>query len=74
MENKSNFAENLFTLLDFVSNVDDIIETVTIHYSGYMVINFDHNTSKDEIENHLKEYGITDFELSYDNRQVFIYK
>jgi len=73
MENKTIFAESLFTLRDFVSDVDDIIENISIHYSGFVVINFDPNASKDNIQLRLKEYGITEFEFSNDNRQIFIY-
>jgi len=74
MENQTFFAENLFTLQDFVSNVDDMIESISIHYSGYIVIIFDPNAPKDNIQQRLKEYGINEFEFSNDNRQVFIYK
>jgi len=73
MENKAIFAENLFALLNFVSNVDDLIETVSIHYSGFISILFCPSASKDQIQNRLNEYGITEFEFSNDNRQVFIY-
>ena len=74
MENKTFFAERLFTLRDFVSDVDDMIESISIHYSGYIVISFDPNASKDNIQLRLKEYGITEFEFASDNRQVFVYK
>ena len=77
MENLSNnhlFAESLFALRNFVADVDDMIETISIHYSGFVVIYFDPNASKEIIQNRLKEYGITDFEFSNDYRQVFIYK
>jgi len=74
MENKNLFAESLFAVRNFVSDVDDMIESITIHYSGFIAIYFDPNVSKDNIQNCLKEYGITDFEFSHDDRQVFIYK
>ena len=74
MDNKTIFAENLFALRNYISEVDDIIETVSIHYSGYIVLTFDPNASKDNIQNRLKEYGITEFEFSNDDRQIFIYK
>jgi len=74
MNNKAIFAENLFILRDFVSDVDDMIESISIHYSGFVAITFDPNASKDNIQRRLEEYGITDFEFSNDCRQVFIYK
>jgi hypothetical protein len=74
MNNKTLFADSLFALRNFVSDVDDMIETVSIHYSGFIVIYFDPNASKETIQTRLKDYGITDFEFSNDNRQVFIYK
>ena len=73
-DSKTLFSESLFTLRNFVSDVDDMIESISIHYSGFIVIYFDPNTSKESIRNRLKDYGINDFEFSTDNRQVFIYK
>ena len=75
MENNNlPFADSLFALRNFVSDVDDMIESISIHYSGFIVIYFDPNASKESIRNRLKDYGITGFEFSTDNRQVFIYK
>jgi len=74
MDHQTVFAESLFTLLNFVSDVDDMIESISIHYSGFVVISFDPNASKDNILLRLKKYGITEFEFSNDNRQIFIYK
>jgi len=74
MNNKTIFAENLFSLRNFVSDVDDMIESISIHYSGFIAITFDPNASKESIQCRLDEYGITDFEFSNDCRQIFIYK
>lgn len=74
MDNKTIFAQNLFALRNFVSEVDDIIESISIHYSGFIVITFDPNASKDNIQSRLLEYGITEYEFSNDNRQVFIHQ
>ena len=74
LSNKTLFADSLFALRNFVADVDDMIETISIHYSGFIVIYFDPNASKETIRNRLKDFGITDFEFSNDNRQVFIYK
>jgi len=74
MNDKTFFAENLFTLRDFVSDVDDMIESISIHYSGFIAITFDPNASKDSIRCRLEKYGITDFDFSNDCRQIFIYK
>jgi len=74
MDNKTIFAQNLFALRNFVSEVDDIIESISIHYSGFIVITFDPNASKDDIQSRLLEYGITEYEFSNDNRQVFIHQ
>ena len=74
MDNQTVFAESLFSLRDFVSDTDDMIESISIHYSGFVVISFDPNASKENIQLRLKEYGITEFEFSNDNRQIFIYR
>ena len=68
------FADSLFALRNFVCDVDDMIESISIHYSGFIVIYFDPNASRESIGSRLKYYGITDFEFSPDSRQVFIYK
>jgi len=74
MDNKKIFAESLFVLQNFVSDVDDIIESISIHYSGFICITFCPNASKENIQSRLLEYGITEFEFSLGDRQVFIYK
>ena len=74
MDDKTIFAENLFALQNFISEVDDIMENISIHYSGFIVITFDPNTSNETILHRLKEYGITEFELGNDGRQIFIHK
>ena len=74
MDNKTIFAENLFSLRNFISEVDDMIESISIHYSGFIVITFDPNASKCNIRQRLEEYGIAEFDFSNDDRQVFLYK
>ena len=67
--NKAVFAENLFTIQRFVSEVDDIIESIYIHYTDFIVIKFCPEATVEDIHSRLKEYGFSEYEFSSDEKQ-----
>jgi len=74
MINKKVFADNLYAVQNFLSDVDDSITHISIAYTGAIVIYFARDVSKSDIELRLEEYGITDYEFSGDSSNVFIYR
>jgi len=74
MTNKKVFAENLYAVQKFLSEVDDSITHISIAYTGAIVIYFARDVSKADIERRLEEYGLTEYKFSGYERNVFIYR
>ena len=74
MINKKVFADNLYAVQEFLAEVDDSITHISIAYTGAIVIYFARDVSKSDIESRLEDYGITEYEFSGDERNVFIYR
>jgi hypothetical protein len=73
MERQKNFINNLLSVQDYLFGFDNIIK-ISVAYTGVVVITFAVNMSLSDIHRCMKEYGIEDYDISDDERRVFLYK